>query len=87
MRLIRPATLLWLHGDTAHSLEPLSTLVLSQRLQLPGADQRTAEMKECGASSRSTFQRWRPSRMVDSTPRRAIRGVIPRRRKTVRQLG
>jgi hypothetical protein len=39
---------LWLHGDTAHSFEPLSTLVLLQRLQLPGADQRTTEMKECG---------------------------------------
>jgi len=30
---------------------------------------------------RSTTQRWRPSRSLDSTPLRAIRGVIPRRRK------
>jgi len=31
-------------------------------------------------SDRSTLQRWRPSRAEDSTPRRAIRGMIPCRR-------
>jgi hypothetical protein len=105
MSLIRPATQLWLHSDTAHSLEPLLTLVRSQRLQLPGADQRTGQVQECGeevsallvanreapvgrnhASDRSTST-VAPSRMLDSTPRPAIRGQIPRRRKTVRQLG
>jgi hypothetical protein len=32
-------------------------------------------------SDRSTFHRCRPSRVEDSTPRRAIRGRIPRRRR------
>jgi hypothetical protein len=32
-------------------------------------------------SDRSTFHRCRPSRVDDSTPRRAIRGPIPRRRR------
>jgi hypothetical protein len=31
------------------------------------------------ASDRFTFQRWLPSLVDDSTPRRAIRGVMPRR--------
>jgi hypothetical protein len=35
-------------------------------------------------SARSTFQRCRPSRIDDSTPRRAIRGRIPRRRSQAR---
>jgi hypothetical protein len=32
-------------------------------------------------SVRSTFHRCRPSRAADSTPRRAIRGLIPPRRR------
>jgi hypothetical protein len=32
-------------------------------------------------SERSTFQRWRPSLADDSTCRRAIRALIPRRRR------
>ena len=41
-----------------------------------------------GASwrTRSTFQRWRPSRVDGSSWRRAIRGQIPRRRSSLRQL-
>jgi hypothetical protein len=35
-------------------------------------------------SDRSTRQRWRPSRVDDSTPRRAIRDLIPRRRSQTR---
>jgi hypothetical protein len=35
-------------------------------------------------SDRSTFQRWRPSRVDASTCRRAIRAVIPRRRSQAR---
>jgi hypothetical protein len=35
-------------------------------------------------SDRSTFDRWRPSRTDDSIPRRAIRGLIPRRRSQPR---
>jgi hypothetical protein len=35
-------------------------------------------------SDRSTFHRCRPSRVEDSTPRRAIRGRIPRRRSHAR---
>ena len=35
-------------------------------------------------SARSIFQRCRPSRADDSTPRRAIRGRIPRRRSQAR---
>jgi hypothetical protein len=35
-------------------------------------------------SARSTFHRCRPSRTDDSTPRRAIRGRIPRRRSQAR---
>jgi hypothetical protein len=35
-------------------------------------------------SDRSTFHRCRPSRVEDSTPRRAIRGRIPRRRRYAR---
>jgi hypothetical protein len=34
---------------------------------------------------RSTFQRWRPPRVLESMPRRAILGVIPRRRSARRQ--
>ncbi|SFQ26930.1 hypothetical protein SAMN04489713_125119 [Actinomadura madurae] len=33
---------------------------------------------------RSTFQRWRPRRSLDSTPTRAMRGTIPRRRSQAR---
>jgi hypothetical protein len=33
---------------------------------------------------RSNRQRWRPSRVDDSMPRRAIRAVIPRRRSQAR---
>jgi hypothetical protein len=36
------------------------------------------------ANARSILQRWRPSRTGDSTPRRAIRGLIPRRRRYAR---
>ena len=39
------------------------------------------------ASDRSTTYRWRPSRWLDSMPRRAIRGVIPRARSALRQRG
>jgi len=35
-------------------------------------------------SDRSIFHRWSPSRADDSIPRRAIRGVIPRRRSQAR---
>jgi hypothetical protein len=35
----------------------------------------------------SFFQRCRPSRVLDSTPRRAISGQIPRRRSSSRQAG
>jgi hypothetical protein len=35
-------------------------------------------------NARSIFQRWRPSRVEDSIPRRAIRGLIPRRRRYAR---
>ena len=35
-------------------------------------------------SARSTFQRWRPSLVEDSTWRRAIRAAIPRRRRYAR---
>jgi hypothetical protein len=48
MSLIRPATQPWLHSDTAHSLEPLLTLVRSQPLQPPGADHRAGQVQECG---------------------------------------
>jgi hypothetical protein len=39
------------------------------------------------ASERSTTDRWRPSRSLDSMLRRAIRGVMPRWRGTRRQRG
>jgi hypothetical protein len=39
------------------------------------------------ASDRSTTYRWRPSRWLDSMPRRAIRGVMPRRLSARRQRG
>ncbi len=48
MSLIRPATQLRLHSDPAHGLEPLVTLVGSQPLQPPGADQRAGQVQECG---------------------------------------
>jgi len=35
-------------------------------------------------NARSTRQRCRPSRVEDSIPRRAIRGLIPRRRNPAR---
>jgi hypothetical protein len=52
-----------------HRPEPRSHRTCSRRKQLSHD------------SDRSTFQRWRRSRVDDSTSRRAIRDLIPRRRR------